>query len=154
MCAYGCVCPRTVPTTSVLPWLLILLTEDWIHYSASWSQSWTVVIAVCQGQTLRRGLYWIFTVFFTLFHSTKCTKSSFFNLNCSEKLDLCSHKIKWSKRLKRTRWGQSPGKICAIYWHMYICIYIMLTGVQWFNSASCPWERRVAWSCSKSFFKS
>lgn len=76
----------------------------------------------------------------------------FWNINCGEKLDLCSHKIKWSKGLKRTQLGQSQGKICAIYWHMYICICIMLTGVQWFNSASCPWERRVAWSCSESFF--
>lgn len=58
--------PRDIPT-SVLPWLLILLTEDWIHYSASTSQSWTVVINLCQGQTLTWGTYWILSVFFPQF---------------------------------------------------------------------------------------
>lgn len=53
----ACVFVHDIPRTSALPWLLILFTEDWIHYSGSSSQSWIVVITVCQGQRLRAGKY-------------------------------------------------------------------------------------------------
>lgn len=124
VCAYRCVCPHKAPTTSVLPWLLILLTEDWIHYSASWSQSWTVVITVCQGQRLRH----------------EYIEYSLFSSHCFTTLNVLSHlfflyKLQWKagfmqsqNKMKRVAEkdtvGTKPGKImCDLLTYVYMYLH-------------------------------
>lgn len=63
--------PLHILATSVLPGSLILLPQDWIHYLSSPSLRWISVIATCQGQSLRRSIYSMFSVsflqYFTVF---------------------------------------------------------------------------------------